>query len=267
MSSLKTIEINSLLDRITRIRQQTGGSFLTNYFGNLHSNGPYPVVETDDALFFLDADRDFHHLLFAATSPESLNKVLQNCPPGIYAADYLTKSFDQNWENAFLLNGFSRRAVYHRIASTFPKIPSVTSAPEFARIDEAEFLHQRLPEVFDRYLHHLPSLEQTREMIQDRRVLVNRNAAGEIAGFFVYEVKGQRSHLNYWYSPPELGPNAGLEILIRGYHEMVQRGVKFVHGWVNETNVKVLRIHRLFGLVPDGLIHYIYHRNDYAQSL
>jgi len=267
MAPLPPLDLNSLLNGITQVRRQAGSLFLTNYFGNLHSTEPFPAVMTEEAVLFLDADRDFHHLLFAADSPKSLNLVLQNCPPGIYTADYLTKSFDPKWEEPFLRNGFNRRAVYRRIASAFPKIPSVKTEPKFAQEEEAEFLYRRLPEVFDRTLHHLPSLSQTLEMIQDRRVLVNRRENGEIAGFFIYEVQGQRAHLNYWYNPPEPGPNAGLEILIRGYYEMARRGVKFVHGWVDETNLKVLRIHRLFGLVPDGLIHYIYHRNDYAKPL
>jgi hypothetical protein len=123
-----------------------------------------------------------------------------------------------------------------------------------------------LVEVFDRYLDHLPSVEQIREMLLDRRVLVNR-INGVIAGFFIFQVRGQRAHLNHWYNPPETGPNAGLELLIRAYHEMAKRGVKFVHAWVNVTNHRVIRVHHHFGLVPDGLWNYIYFRNDYARPI
>jgi len=254
------------MEGITCVRRHAGTSMLTNYFGNLHGAGPFPSLITKDAVLFLDADRDFRHVLFAAASPTALDQLLQSCPPGIYALDYLTKSFGQDWEEAFLRNRFIRQATYQRIACAFPKFPPVRGETEFAREDEVEILFQRLPEIFDRYLDHLASLEQIREMLRDRRVLVNR-INGAIAGFFIFQVQGQRAHLNHWYNPRETGPNAGLELLIRAYHEMGQRGVKFVHAWVNVTNHRVIRIHRHFGLLPDGLWNYIYFRNDYAQPI
>ena len=266
MNPMKPLSLATLVDAMTQVRKQGAPSLLTNYFGKLHSPDPFPACVTRDAVLFLDADRDFQHLLFTAASPAALDSALKNCPPGIYASDYITRSFDQEWEDAFLRNGFTRRATYQRIASTLPKIPAVKSETEFAREDEAEALFKLLPEVFDRYLDHLASLEEIREMLRDRRVIVNR-IHGEIAGFFVIQIQGQRAHLNHWYNPPETGPNAGLELLIRAYHEMAARGVKFVHGWVNVTNQRVFRIHRLFGLVPDGLWHYNYFRNDHAQSI
>ena len=266
MSTLNPLSLATLVDEMTQVRKQGSTSFLTNYFGKLHSAAPFPACITKDAVLFLDADRDFQHLLFTAASPSALDSILKNCPPGIYASDYITRSFDQEWEDVFLRNGFTRRASYQRIASTLPKIPSVKSETEFGREEEAEFLHKRLPEIFDRYLDHLASLDEVRETLRNRLVIVNR-INGEMAGFLFLQIQGQRAHLNHWYNPPETGPNAGLELLIRGYHEMAGRGVKFVHGWVNSTNQRVFSIHRLFGLVPDGLWHYNYFRNDHVKPI
>ena len=260
---MQPLNLATLMEQMTRVRRNAGGSVLTNYFGNLHAAEPFPSLVSEDALMFLDADRDFHHVLFAAASPAALEKLLNACPPGVYALDYLTKSFGKEWEESCLVNGFTRRASYQRIACAFPKFPPVRGKTLFAREDEAECFHQDLPEVFDRYLDHLASLEQIRDMICDRRVLVNR-INGKIAGFFIFQIHGQRAHLNHWYNPREAGPNAGLELLIRAYHEMSRRSVKFVHAWVNVLNHRVIRIHRHFGLVPDGLWNYIYFRNDHA---
>ena len=263
MNTVQPEDLTTVLEGISQVRRHAGASVLTNYFGKLHSTGPFPSILTEDAVLFLDADRDFQHVLFAAASPTALGRLLQSCPCGIYSLDYVTKSFSQEWEDAFQRNRFTRRATYQRIASALPKFPSVKGSTEFAREDEAENLYQRLPAVFDRYMDHLASLEEMREMIRDHRVLVNR-MNGTIAGLFIFQIHGQRAHLNHWWNSMEVGPHAGLELLIRAYNEMALRGVKLVHAWVNETNHRVIRIHRHFGLVPDGLWNYVYFRNDYA---
>jgi hypothetical protein len=262
MNVLEPLSLADIMEGITRVRRHASASMLTNWFGNLHSAGPFPALITEDTLLFLDADRDFRHVLFASTSPAALDRLLQCCPHGgIYALDYLTKALGHEWEEVFLRNGFIRRANYQRIASVFPKFPPVRGETLFAREDEAEYVYQLLPQVFDRYLDHLPSIEQVREMIRDRRVLVNRMDR-DISGLFIFQIHGQRAHLNYWWSHPAASPNAGLELLIRAYHEMGLRAIRAVHAWVNVINDRVIRIHRHFGLNPDGLCNYIYTREN-----
>lgn len=258
---MREASFSKLSDSIAAIRRFAGVRLLTNVFGAPQTRGDLPAVRTEKAVLFLDADRDFHHVMFAAADLAALDEVLAACPSGIYALDYLCKTFPPDLERVFVNRGFVRRAHYQRLSGVLPEINPLKGTAEFARGDEAEIIHRMMPGLFDRYLDHLPLLAQLREMIEDRRVIVKR-LKGEIVGLYVFQIQGQRAHLNYWWSSREAGSNAGLELLIRACTVLKERGVKWVHAWINSSNQPVISIHRFFGLAPDGLQDYIFFRGD-----
>ena len=258
---MQAISFSKLSENIASIRRFAGVSMLTNVFGIPQTAGDLPVLMTEKAVLFLDADRDFHHVMFAAADLAALDEVLAACPSGIYALDYLCKTFSPDLERVFVNRGFVRRAHYQRLSGALPEINPLKGATEFAREEEVEIIHRMMPGLFDRYLDHLPLLAQLREMIGDRRVIVKR-LKGAIVGLYVFQIQGQRAHLNYWWSSRAAGSNAGLELLIRACIALKERGVKVVYAWINSSNLPVINIHRFFGLAPDGLQDYIYFRSD-----
>ena len=232
---------------------------LTNYFGKWSGVGPFETIEGRASVVVIDPERDFGHVLLASSDPADLADCLKKLPPGRYVLDYLSKNPSKEWQEALLHGGFRLRETYQRLAGPMPKFPAVRTPTDFATEADFAWFSKRMPELFDPSLDHLPSESELRSTLLDRRLIVNRHE-DRIVGFFLFDVQGVRAHLHYWWSDKLAGPSVGLDVLIRGYHEIALRGVKFVHVWVNLVNERVLAVHKRFGLKPDGLWNFIYGR-------
>lgn len=257
MTTLSKPEANA---RLLAGRQAAGPDGFTNYFGTLHGSEPLVDASTPGCTLLLAPERDFHHVLFAAASPAGLAGALAGLPAsGRFALNCLTKSGLAEYAVVLRDAGFALRETYHRMAGPLPRFPAVRTPTTFATADDLPWFRDNMPVLFNPMLDHLPGEADLAALVADNRLVVHREG-GRIAGFFSFDVAGARAHLHYWWTAREAGPSVGLDVLIRGYHEIARRGVRLVHAWVNVVNERVIAVHRRFGLKPDGLLDFIHGR-------
>ena len=106
---------------------------------------------------------------------------------------------------------------------------------------------------FSFYTDYLPTREEIVNMISNRQVVVNK-CDNKVLGVIIYTIEGRKCYLNLWmdYS------GEGLFLLFDIYNIMVEKSLKYAYFWVNSTNKKVIKIHKLTGATPDGVSDYTF---------
>jgi hypothetical protein len=255
------IPVKAVREVFDHIRRQAVGVCATNYFGNaLHGDSVSALIGGRSAIV-LEHEEDFDRLYYLSAHTGELAGLL-SLIGGPVVVDHLTREPDETLISLLRDAGFGLRAEYIRIGGVTPTVgmlPVESPAP-IATLDDGIVIRARMPRDLDRFCDHFPTSERLALMIERRQVLVARWDGGAVAGYFIFDVSGARSHLNYWFTDPALGPGPSIDLLLRAYHEIRSRRVKYVHAWVDAQNAKVLAIHRHFGLVPDGTRDYIFQK-------
>ncbi len=78
-----------------------------------------------------------------------------------------------------------------------------------------------------------------------------------LRGCIVFQLQGKRVNFNHFCNQSD-DPLDSLYLLENFYGLMSQRGVRAGFLWVNEANVRVVRLHRAFGWQFDGLQDHFY---------
>jgi len=241
-------------------RRNAGQKSLTNYFlQHLDGVENLRMFESEKSLCFFFDEWDFARLHFYTFDAASLEVELQglNWPP-IVVVDWISKEGPTPADMLFTSSGFRLHAIYDRIFCRNLRRESPETIASLASDKDTDAIHYSLLRVFDKYADHIISIEELRELIGQRQVVVTRDAQGKIEGFVIFPISGQSCHFNFLYSSG--GPARLAHLLASFYGTLFERGVQSGVGWVRRTRPQVLRLHQSFGWRTDGLVDYIYMR-------
>lgn len=159
------------------------------------------------------------------------------------------------WDTTLISHNYRKIASYSRyVYREFPirEVP----VSDFAMPDDLERIYYRLYEIFSPVTGHLPNQIELARLIENKNILVNRDAEGAVNGALCFTATGKKGDLPFWYDDNE--DMKGLYLLYNAFSIFKNANIKFVYLWINDDNRKTRKIHKLLGVVPDGLIDNIY---------
>lgn len=224
----------------------------TNYFKQQLTGLRYWKVFSPETLLFITNDEDFYRLYFFTNNADDFSNLLSICTyPGDVVIDYIAKTFDSSIDAAIIESGFSRIDLFSRMSNYVLPPSPLREDIAFAVAADAEILQVRLHTDLNRYTDHFPTLAMIKQYIANGWVLVNRRE-NEIQGYIIFQIQGQRVNYNY-VSNSSANPMDWLIMQRNFYGILKQQGIRSGVLWVNDTNVRVARMHKKFGWDFDGL--------------
>jgi hypothetical protein len=193
----------------------------------------------DGAAVILRRDRDFFHLYVHFCVESRLLSILDTLDPvHTYVADVVSRA-DSHIEVEKILEkaGFKSHRKLQRLQRSPGELPVATKTQglEFANFDMSKNILDILELHFDRFSEQLPEIEEIRNVIRDRRILVAIRE-NSVAGFLYFEPNGLSSVLRYWFVDPKFRDGKIGGNLIRRYLEVECAG-KTSHLWVVTDNI------------------------------
>lgn len=166
-----------------------------------------------------------------------------------------SKTDINDWDSILSASDCIKIATYHRYV--YKELPTRdVPYPDFAIMEDLGRIHTRLFELFSPVTGHLPDKKQLSFLIKNKNILVNRDADGNVNGALCFTATGKKGDLPFWYD--DNADMKGLYLLYNAFSIFKNNNVRFVHLWINDSNKKAIKIHKLIGAVPDGLIDNIY---------
>lgn len=237
--------------KVAEIKKQSK-EFLSNIYPGKLDSGDYDVIEQDGAIFVF-VEEPFRKVgLFAAKDKETLVQILRGIPSGImiewiYRDENILKEI---MEEA----GIQEYTMYIRRTYTYCNNPY--QIPESGKrkllqdlydpdrgeypVDEdAEELYDLAQSVFDVNCDEIFSVEQWRDRIRKKEVLVYREA-DKIIACYVWRQEGKKLYSNISINT---GPaNCLYNLERRVFEQMWEKGIKTHYFWRNNFRKKV-RLH------------------------
>lgn len=254
----KLTNITYINNKISKIKKLSESFNLTNYFWQPLKSHIFEAYECDNAIIFIDKDTGFYRLYYFSANLNDLKELINKVDLKPITIDYITKKYADKINSVFIECGYERIALYKRIVNNNLPIFQTNDELCFARLEEIDFLYNRLFDDFNKYLDHIPSKHKIKDLITNQNVIVTHEKK-EISGYIIFRLQGKKAFLNYWYN--EGKPMNALSLLINFYGLMVNNKISSVYGWVNENKKGVIKTHQKFGFIFDGLEDYIYKKN------
>lgn len=126
----------------------------------------------------------------------------------------------------------------------------------FATVEDLEHINNELHHFFSPLTGHLPNIEELLKMIEEKRIVVNRNTEGKVEGALCYQIKGKKAELPFWFDRS----GDGLSLLFNVFYLCHCAEVRQIVFWVNDENINTISIHKMLGAKADGLVDYIFNK-------
>lgn len=236
-----------------------GRLLFNNYFG-IDSDEPCEMAISDNTLLIRRKEFHFYRLFIQSVDKEDLIFRLNALQGNEYVVNIPSKRPIDDWNKLLLDCGFKALDTYSRYYNnsirTFP-----TEINSFATEEEIDAIAELLYSNFSLYTDHLPSKDELRTMIANRQIITDHKD-GVLCGAMIFTIKGEKAYENAWI---DKGDN-GLAILLKAKSIFIQKGVKYCYYWIKDTNIPVIKMHKLLGGKPDGLKDYNYLKNKTSGS-
>jgi hypothetical protein len=250
-------EIHAVLSRIPI----EGRTFQTNYFRQHLVGDSFGLYSAPHTLVFLQPDQDFFRLFYATVDSGELMEILKGFQyPGTTVVGYIARNPDPQMCAGFEQAGFGPHAVFLKMTNHALRPAKTNVHLSYAEAVEVDILLARLQADFDRYTSHFPDRDTLLGYIEKRWVLVNRKGP-DIKGYVIFQIVGRHAHYNYIANHSE-GPMDWLVLQRNFYGVMTERGISAGFLWVENTNERVIRMHKSFGWTLDGVQDLFYLRKS-----
>lgn len=221
--------------------------------------GNFFALESAGVALFVKREPLLGRVYYSAADTTSLAQGLSrlNTPEsGVLVTDIVGRPEDTApWVEEFTKAGYSwytRFLRMQRIAAGTP--PSADPEPqvELAQEADAQAILEVIAENFDPYAEHIPAIEEFRQAVSLRTILLARDGR-RVAGLLYFDRSGLTSMLRYWLVLPEYRRHGLGDTLMRRYFRDCPACRRFVL-WVHESNHRALAIYRWYGYQPDSIV-------------
>jgi hypothetical protein len=260
MSSFSPTNPEALRQALDGLKRRNAGKRLTNYFLNpLEDVNNLRALESEKSFCFTHDEWDFARVYFYTYDISDLQQILGTVAwPPIAVADWIAKDGPGALDSLFTALGFHLHAAYDRIICRQFRSENTNSDLCFAAEADRDAIHSALFRIYDKYADHILSARELGQLIEQKQVLISRDAEGAINGFVAFPINNQTCNFNLLYNS---GGPANLSGLLENFYgTLAVRGVQSGFSWVRRTRPLVLRLHQSFGWKTDGLVDYIYLR-------
>lgn len=266
MKLLKECDIQNLIKSL-KLSGEKVHSNCFYHFSNIES-----VWEGDcsgQSLFVVNEEKGVKRIWFYTISFEDLQRLIQDTLDDTqeYLIDIVSKD-KKMYYNDLSVAGFELFTCMTRMANKditdiwegdSPVLSYEGKAEgEKPTVTDAETIKNKLWEIFDTRISHLPNQSEVEDSIKNGEFTIYRNDDFEIVTILQSVVKPSSFYINQVYNvaDKEIIHSILLEELIK-YHE---HGGKYLYAWVEESNIASQKFHRKYGMYHDGLWDVIYIR-------
>ena len=231
------------------------GRLLFNNFFGADTDDSYEMTVFDHTILIRKKEFHFYRLFILSIGRDDLCKRLKALQGYEYVVNIPSKKPIDEWNKLLLDCGFRALDTYSRYYNdsirTFP-----TNIDTFATEDEIDDIAELLYGNFSLYTDHLPSRDELHAMVTNHQIITDHKD-GKLCGVMIFTIKGEKAYQNAWI---DKGDN-GLALLLKAKSIFIENGIKYCYYWIKDTNIPVIKMHRLMGGKPDGLKDYNYIKN------
>lgn len=251
-------------DSINRIRGLHRG-FHTNFFLEQRkiqiwcAHHKLSVLESENTAIFMKKDDGFTSIMYCTSNLDELFIALSQLPQDdIYVVDQIVDArTDTSLLDRFVEVGYKIRTSLVRM--------SMINKEQHREDDLLIDFHATendIPELtvllhanFDKYSEQLPTLEELKDFIEAKHVIIQR-IGGNIAGFIIYDQSPSTLYLRYWLVNSEYR-NQGVGSLL--FREFSIRGNKCKRHmlWVMEDNDNAIIRYKHYGYREENMKNYV----------
>lgn len=213
--------------------------------------------QTEKSMLLWRDRTEFLHLFFCTADREEFKHTLKNwlkkkvLPVCI---DLLAGKDDDRHVLADC--GFTLRCRLRRMCSIRRYVCErgrILSDVDFARVEESEEIVTLLQDTFDSFSEQIPDMDEVKEDINKRNIVVSRDEQGKIAAIEYFNRMGQTLWLRFWATKAiyrERGLYGAIALKkALDFHGDARR----VNLWVREDNVSAINVYENIGFSFDGL--------------
>lgn len=223
-----------------------------NYFGiDLNEVSYYG---DKDNLFLVKPYDGFSRLYLMANDEVIIKQVLQSLPTNCCINIPSKKGID-SWLPLLQEGGYKRIATYQRYYYVDYRKGNTRNL-SFAEFRDLKLINKELHHFFSPLTGHLPNIDELKNMIEAKQIVVNRDADGAINGALCHQIKGKKAELPFWFDRT----GDGLSLLFNVFSLCHQSDVRQIVFWVNNINTNTIAIHKMLGAKEDGLVDYIFNK-------
>jgi hypothetical protein len=225
---------------------------LSNYF--IQDLTDFDSFQSLNTLLLRVKENYYYRIYIISCDLSELNLLLLELS-GSLVINVPTKIEPLKWIEILEKSGFSRIGVYERYIN-FSFDSNDTFSATYAEIADFDLLKKQLYGSFDPRIDWLPQDAELTKMIYNKQIIVNKEN-GIVTGFIIFTLIGKKCYLNCWL---DFSGN-GLFLFSNILALMKAADVNYYYFWVNKTNTRVKKMHRLLGAKPDGLLDYTYFKS------
>lgn len=223
-----------------------------NYFGIDLSN--VKCHGDEENLFIVKQFDGFSRVYVMANDDELVKEVFKFLPYNS-CINIPSKKGIEAWLPVLREGGMKQIATYQRYSYVNYRKGNDKNL-RFAEKEELSIIEKELHHFFSPLTGHLPNAEELLKMIDEKQIVVNRDAEGNLNGALCYQIKGKKAELPFWFDRA----GDGLALLFNVFYLCHQADVRQIVFWVNDVNTNTIAIHKMLGAKEDGLIDYIFNK-------
>lgn len=259
---MKKMGFNSIADKMRSIKKQRR-PVISNYYNTYHgSESLFDVEESDDTLIFCIWEEKVYRLFYYSCNAGELGQMLEILPKGTIA-DCITKVPEDEfpWLEK---GGFCRYGVFERYyhwAEDKFETPEVLlelydeNCGEYAVSEDAEELLQIIYREFDYKTNHLFSMEELKNLISKKQVLVKK-LDDIIVSIFIYKIEGKKYYANLVYN--ELSADISYNLETKAFNYAREHyDINYIYAWYDHENKRAMRRNRM---KPEGVFNYVFEK-------
>lgn len=225
----------------------------TNFYGIDYSDTS--ILKTENSLFISKDFGEFSRIYILSNEKDEIVNVLSKLSSNS-VINIPSRKGIEDWIQILNMSGYRQIALYHRYI--YRKYPQRRSKKlEFANEKDHSQIAYFLKKYFSPITGHLPNDVELFNLIANKNILVNRDNEHNVNGAICFNIENKKCYLAFWFDESGMG----LSLLNNVFSICSENDVKTICFWVNEENVDVIKMHTLFGALPDGMKDYIFNNN------
>lgn len=261
----RIVSYEQILGFVGEIKNLRRG-FVTNFFWD-EAKHPYWIegntfcyTKVDDCYLFLHNNDGFYNLFYLATDMNvAIDAIRLMQADKDLVVDVVVKGDKKNEVEMLAQAGFVPYNSLFRMSHIGLLAEDNWNSHEdviFANDTDANDIYNSLHSDFDPICEQLPSLQEVRDYIQKKMLLVTKDG-NQLCGYLLFELMGKTSwYLRYWYTSP-LYRNQGIGARLLKAALAVGKTTKRQQLWVLCDNDNAIKRYEHYGFSKEDIHDYV----------
>jgi len=247
--------------------KRNADQYITNFYftgfklKELIDNHKLYMIDNVNHIFFLRKNDGFYNLYFCSSNNsflrESLAEDLKKFKLPIVIDLIGEEKTIKEIKDIFIKNDFNYYTTFNRMSKMNSNINILYTTDDilYARQEDASEVYNMISGNFNKYIHHLPSLEEIKDAINKYNIIIKKEKK-KIIALSIFDKIGFSSTHRYSYVDKNFRGQKLYAKLSKKYFDECKEIKRFMC-WVETSNSKIITIQKNYGYNYDNLIDFI----------